>query len=347
MAEAHPAPGTREPWTQRLVARPPWSPLRLSLAIGLGLAALFLIVEAALGRLAVVFAPDPTHARGDFRVALVLIASVAYLPSALAHAVRGARETIDRLAPALRCSPAELAALREASGRFDAPALRRAGGIGVLAMLLVPLTTNLTIETWAISRLPPEALVHRLLLPWLGWFLGRFVYALLVESQRLSRIGRELVRVDLLDLRPLAPIARQGLRHALLSAGLLAILALALIDVDIAPNLLSVLAAGLTVNAILSAVLLLLPARGVSRAIAAAKERELEWCAAELRRSREGAPGARPLADLVSWRSFVASVPEWPFDAPTLTRFALYLAIPLGSWLGGALVEHLVDRLLS
>jgi predicted MFS family arabinose efflux permease len=29
------------------------------------------------------------------------------------------------------------------------------------------------------------------------------------------------------------------------------------------------------------------------------------------------------------------------FDAPTLTRFFLYIAIPLGSWIGGALVERL------
>jgi hypothetical protein len=28
-------------------------------------------------------------------------------------------------------------------------------------------------------------------------------------------------------------------------------------------------------------------------------------------------------------------------------RFLLYLAIPLGSWLGGALVERLLDALLS
>jgi hypothetical protein len=38
-------------------------------------------------------------------------------------------------------------------------------------------------------------------------------------------------------------------------------------------------------------------------------------------------------------------VRERPIDAPTLRRFALYLAIPLGSWFGGALVERMVDTL--
>jgi hypothetical protein len=40
-------------------------------------------------------------------------------------------------------------------------------------------------------------------------------------------------------------------------------------------------------------------------------------------------------------------VREWPFDAPTLTRFFLYVAIPLGSWVGGALVERLLGAALD
>ncbi|RIK94533.1 MAG: hypothetical protein DCC71_23590, partial [Proteobacteria bacterium] len=58
------------------------------------------------------------------------------------------------------------------------------------------------------------------------------------------------------------------------------------------------------------------------------------------------AAGAKPLADLVAWRGLVAAVHEWPLDAPALSRFLLYLAIPVGSWLGGALVERVVDGVL-
>jgi hypothetical protein len=36
----------------------------------------------------------------------------------------------------------------------------------------------------------------------------------------------------------------------------------------------------------------------------------------------------------------------WPFDAPIRLRFTLFLLLPLGSWLGGALVERAVDTLL-
>jgi hypothetical protein len=52
------------------------------------------------------------------------------------------------------------------------------------------------------------------------------------------------------------------------------------------------------------------------------------------------------LPGLLAWESRVESVPEWPIDAAALRRIALYLLIPLGSWVGGALVERLVDALL-
>jgi hypothetical protein len=101
-----------------------------------------------------------------------------------------------------------------------------------------------------------------------------------------------------------------------------------------------------------AATALLLPLRGAHQAIHTAKRSELDWCDAELHRARaalesQALPsGSATLADLVAWRGVVAAVPEWPLDAPTLRRFVLYLGIPLGSWLGGAFVERVVDLAL-
>ena len=53
------------------------------------------------------------------------------------------------------------------------------------------------------------------------------------------------------------------------------------------------------------------------------------------------------LADLLAYRTYLESVREWPFDDVTLRRFLLYLLIPVGSWLGGALVERLVSQMLD
>ncbi len=50
---------------------------------------------------------------------------------------------------------------------------------------------------------------------------------------------------------------------------------------------------------------------------------------------------------LLAYKQFVESVREWPIDSSTLLRFALYLGLPIGSWLGGALVERLLDLVLD
>ena len=53
------------------------------------------------------------------------------------------------------------------------------------------------------------------------------------------------------------------------------------------------------------------------------------------------------LSDLLTYRTFVEGVREWPFDAGTLMRFSFYTLIPVGSWLGGAFVERIVDAALN
>ena len=76
------------------------------------------------------------------------------------------------------------------------------------------------------------------------------------------------------------------------------------------------------------------------------KQAELARSSAQLRARAEAAVREAPgsLADALAWRQHVESVPNWPIDFPTLRRFVLYLAIPLGSWVGGALVDLLVER---
>ena len=73
---------------------------------------------------------------------------------------------------------------------------------------------------------------------------------------------------------------------------------------------------------------------------------EIECARAALVDTRnKGAEIARMPA-LLAWEERVERVSVWPLDAPTLVRFALFLLIPLGSWLGGALVERAVDSVL-
>ena len=105
----------------------------------------------------------------------------------------------------------------------------------------------------------------------------------------------------------------------------------------------------------MAAAAFILPVRGLRRQIRARKAEELARLQEEIRLDRDlvaqrgadsGDAGAR-LPALLAFKHEIESVREWPFDAPTLTRFFLYVAIPLGSWVGGALVERLLGAALD
>ncbi len=93
---------------------------------------------------------------------------------------------------------------------------------------------------------------------------------------------------------------------------------------------------------------LLLPLLGVHRRIRATKDAELRRVRAQIRSERDetGATHAG-LANLIAYDTRIASVGTWPIDVLTLLRFSFYVALGVGSWLGGALVERLLGALLD
>ena len=337
--------GAVAPWSVRVAERPGGSALRLSLAAFALLASLFVASEALLGRLPLL--ARESYVVSDFRIALALIGLLAYLLGAFAAAVRGAERTIRELTPAFREPSRAAESLAEVTGHRRSGRLLRIGVFGAVAFLLVPLAANLTPASWAVWLLTPEAIVHRLLLAPLGWLALRINGLMWIESRRLAALGRSALRIDLLDLRPLEPLARAGLRHVLIGAGQISFLGIAFLDDQVAPGLPFVLAVGCLANLALSAAALWLPLRGVHQAIVREKQSELARSTALLRARAEagGREAAGALADALAWRTYVEGVPDWPIDLPTLRRFVLYLAIPLGSWLGGAVVDLLVSRI--
>jgi len=334
------------PWCLRWSERASWSPLRLSLAIAAVLGAAFLAVELALGRLALVGRVGFVTA--DFNIALGLIALVAYLPGAFAAAVRGAERTLLELTPAFSRREEAEVARSSVAGRRETWRLRRVGITGAVAGMLVPFATNLTLATWFLSELTPEAIVHRMLLPVFGWFTARFAAVVWAESRGLAVLGRSSLRVDLLDLRPLAPLAKAGLRDAFLCAGALSLLLLGFRDPGVAPGLPYVITLGAAANVVLSAGTLWLAVRGGHEAIQREKRRANEAADVAIRGLRE--PGAKhaagALADALAWKRLVADAPDWPIDFPTLQRFVVPLALPLASLLAGAFLEVAFSRVV-
>jgi hypothetical protein len=184
-----------------------------------------------------------------------------------------------------------------------------------------------------------------------GWLVAMAIYSLSMLGTRFSRLGREHARVDLLDLSPLSPLARHGLRSVLLLVLFSVLLSLNFFAPwpwDLAWGTI----AGLS---IVSVVVLLLPVRGVHARIVEVKRDALRQVNAAIRAESErvlreapgqGAPGSR-LGNLVAYRGLLEAAGTWPFDTAAYLRFGLYVSLGLGSWLGGALVERALDLLLD
>ena len=179
-----------------------------------------------------------------------------------------------------------------------------------------------------------------------GWIIGRVIHFSRVSRNELPM--PDSADIDLLQLDNLYAVGRSGLRRALVSLLGIAIGGLILLDTEFGlwgsvPLFGFGLVAGLT--------LLLRPAREVRSLIRAVKLEDLTRLEPLLRQARDDAlsgDGAQGrLTDLMAYRDRVVSTAEWPFDTPTITRFGLYLLIPVGSMVGGALVERVVDTLLG
>jgi hypothetical protein len=182
----------------------------------------------------------------------------------------------------------------------------------------------------------------------LGWLMFRAAAIDIHIALSFRRIGEQAANLDLLDLRPLEPFTRVGLRTVFLWIVWFSFLSLAWVGRG--PRTGEMWA--LIPIVVVVSTALLIPALGVRRRIRAAKRVELDSVDVRIRRERDviqndSQPGRSSIAELVAYRSLIERVREWPFDASTLLRFGLAMAVLLGSWLGGAVVERILGRVLD
>jgi hypothetical protein len=100
---------------------------------------------------------------------------------------------------------------------------------------------------------------------------------------------------------------------------------------------------------VIGAILVMLPLRGIHRSIVRTKSSELERVRTEVAREREAILASdeerktlatQRLPGLLAYEARVERVREWSLDFPAFLRFALYVLIPLGSWVAAAFVER-------
>ncbi len=88
----------------------------------------------------------------------------------------------------------------------------------------------------------------------------------------------------------------------------------------------------------------------MARRIRAQKASELAQVRQRIRSARDAllardgdVARARELPALLAYEQRIERVPEWAVDLPQIARFVLLALLALGSWLGGAIVERLLD----
>ncbi|MDJ0750694.1 MAG: hypothetical protein QNJ11_14500 [Woeseiaceae bacterium] len=295
-----------------------------------------------------VFGNDGSSALDELRVAVTQILITAYCATAYAYLLMSARKTTRALAQAIPNLP-DRSNVVDRAGKHLPWVLPM---IGVASYLIIGIgVTNATTpepdNPWYWQGWSYDVVWHRATTVLFVYWIGCFSYAIVVESARLSRMSIGIETMDLLDMRPYTPLIRQGLTNALLVIGMVSVLSLLGVESRYWPALI-----GFWITfTVLAWTGLMLPLRGIRRKFKAAKRRELEWCGTRLSACRDAlksdSSDRLSIADTLAYKTMIEGLRTWPFDNSTLIRFSLYLLIPLGSWLGGALVERGVDLILS
>jgi len=311
------------------------------------LAAAYLAEHAAVGRIGALVDPaQPLGLADGTRYHLVLALVSAY--------------TVAAGLASLGAAARDLAALQLVMRGSDAQWGRLADRLTPGAREMVPAALVGAILGLGIDHLPFLLGPSELALPVRAWsgVLMFLLFALLgvqtLISMRHSRVfyetGRQHVSASLVDPSPLAPFARAGLRGSALWFGGSALASLLFVGASAG----WIVALVLVVTLGLGVASLLLPSRGIHLRIRERKREELARVRTAIAGGGEalfaGSAGdvdAGRLPALIAYEARIAAVREWPFDTATLRRFLLFLLIPLASWIGGALVERVVDAALG
>jgi len=336
------------PWTQAWIDAVRFAPVWVGCAFAAGHVLLGALYFAIFVASKVGVAWPEYQEQGVLLGTSVFALIIGYSTAALAYARRGHEATLRDLRPVLGCNDAEIAALQREVLRFDMAVLRRTGLIAaIVAIVGSYFTTDMA------HRLSHAALAWNL---WqnalFSWLLARTFAHDLSVSRVLSRAAERHAEIELFDLTPLTPLAGRGLQSALLIVVAISLFSLFLGTGDPSPLVPLIQ----TFTVLLAAFALILPSLGVRRRVRAAKRDESARLSEELRAIRaQGAPTEAPkkreiesrLATLLALKQHVGAAREWPFDPGTLGRFLLYAVIGVGSWLGAATVERLLDLLLG
>ena len=173
----------------------------------------------------------------------------------------------------------------------------------------------------------------------IGWLAARGV---LLDAW-IEREVTPKVPVDLLDLVPLAEFGRRGTEAA--AFWLIGSSIASLLFIRYPFSLLHMAILAVTIG--LGTAALLRPMVGMRRRIAEAKAAELRAVRDAIRSAQGGDPYPERLPAMLAWEARIAGVNPWPFDVGSALRIGALGLLAIGSWVGGALIERMVEATLG
>lgn len=313
-----------------------------AVAKGLGFAMVLLLLFFG-GRIATDGGVNSTA--GDLRLALIHISLTAYTVFAYVYVQNTTNEVLRDLAPAIGQTTQWQTNVAQV-GTYHRGGLILSAMFGLLIYVYATEITTFDSDPWAWAETRYDSRWMRVIGPLFSVWTGSFLYVMIIESARLSKLSESIESLDLLDLRPYEPLTRLGLTNALLVVGMASVLSLFLME----PGFGRFIAGMLLMFAVNAWVGLMLPLRGIRKKIRSAKENELKWCRQALQAARTqlktDGTSQHSIVEITAYKAQIDGTRNWPFDNPTLIRFFLYLMIPFISMFGGAFLERGIELFL-
>lgn len=181
--------------------------------------------------------------------------------------------------------------------------------------------------------------------------IAKYFYLTIDEGRLWSRLRRDVTAPDIFDPGKLRPVTKASMRGAFTWVIGATIGSLFFLSSGIDRFVLLPFFMGIGGVAVLN---LLVPLFGWHRKIIAEKERQLrevqlviERCWTKLKAASDDDATLAKMGGLLALEARIQAAREWPIDFSTIGRLAFYLAIPLVSWIGGALMERAVDAAIG
>ncbi len=204
--------------------------------------------------------------------------------------------------------------------------------------------------------LPPESLQFAavwffIVVPVSFSLIAKAVYIAFREGQLWSGFRTKVAAPDIFDTAKLRPVTKAAMRGSFSWVMGTTIGSLFFLSSEIDRSTLLPFFIGIGGVAIMY---LIAPLVGWHRVLLAEKERQLrdvrkviDRCWARLKSAEDDDVALAKIGGLLALEARIQAAREWPIDFSTIGRFAFYLAIPLVSWIGGALMERAVDAAIG